>query len=43
MNEDSFRLSAAKHLLFLVEDKQKQIPRCARDDIFEAFFISLLG
>jgi hypothetical protein len=29
-------LGAAKHLLFLVENKQKQIPRCARDDIIEA-------
>jgi hypothetical protein len=35
-------LSAAKHLLFLVENKQKQIPRSARDDIVGAFFISLL-
>ena len=35
-------LSEAKHLLFLLEDKQKQIPRCARDDIVEAFFGSLL-
>jgi hypothetical protein len=32
-----------KHLLFLVQDKQKQIPRFARDDIVGAFFISLLG
>jgi hypothetical protein len=36
-------LSAAKHLLFLVENKQKQIPRCARDDIFGTVFISLLA
>jgi hypothetical protein len=34
-------LSAAKHLLFLVENKQKQIPRSARDDA-GALFISLL-
>ena len=27
------RPSAAKHLLFLVENKQKRIPRSARDDI----------
>jgi hypothetical protein len=26
-------MSAAKHLLFLIEDTQKQIPRSARDDI----------
>jgi hypothetical protein len=36
-------LSAAKHLLFLVENKQKQIPRFARDDIVGASFISLSG
>ena len=36
-------LSVAKHLLFLIENKQKQIPRSARDDIDEAFFISLLS
>jgi hypothetical protein len=35
-------LSAAKHLLFLVENKQKQIPRCARDDMVGTFFISLV-
>ena len=34
-------LSTAKHLLFLVENKQKQIPRFARDDIVEGFFSSL--
>jgi hypothetical protein len=27
-----------KHLLFLVENKQKQIPRFARDDMVGAFF-----
>ncbi len=31
-------LSVAKHLLFLVKSKQKQIPRSARDDIVAAFF-----
>jgi len=35
-------LSAAKHLLFLTESKQKQIPRSARDDMVGAFFIRLL-
>jgi hypothetical protein len=34
-------LSAAKHLLFLVENKQKQIPRSARDDAVGAAFITL--
>jgi len=33
-------LSGTKHLLFLVENKQKQIPRSTRDDTVEAFFIS---
>ena len=37
------RVNFAKHLLFLVENKQKQIPRSARDDIVGAFFISLQG
>ena len=37
------RRSAAKHLLFLVENKQKQIPRSARDDMVAAFFIRLLN
>jgi hypothetical protein len=39
-----FRGSAARHLLFLVENKQKQIPlpqRRDRDDVAGAFFISL--
>jgi hypothetical protein len=31
------------HLLFLVENEQKQIPRSAWDNIVGAFFISLLG
>jgi hypothetical protein len=35
-------LSVAKHLLFLVENKQKQIPRFARDDNRRGLFISLL-
>jgi len=35
-------LSVTKHLLFLIENKQKQIPRSARDDIVEAFFSNLL-
>jgi hypothetical protein len=30
-------LSAAKHLLFLVENREKQIPRFARDDIVGPF------
>jgi hypothetical protein len=34
-------LSGAKHLLFLVENKEKQIPRFARDDMVGAFFSSL--
>ena len=29
-----------KHLLFFIEDKQKQIPRFARDDIVGGFFSS---
>jgi hypothetical protein len=39
-------LSVAKHLLFLIENKQKQLPLPPlrdRDDIDEAFFISLLA
>jgi hypothetical protein len=35
-------LSAAKHLLFLVESKQKQIPRFARDDMIGGSFSGLL-
>jgi len=35
-------LSAAKHLLFLIENKQKQILRCAQDDMLGVFFSSLL-
>jgi hypothetical protein len=35
-------LSVAKHLLFLVGNEQKQIPRFARDDIVAPFFITLL-
>ena len=31
-------LSAAKDLLFLVGNKQKQIPRSARDDMVGALF-----
>jgi hypothetical protein len=31
-------LSVAKHLLFLVEGKQKQIPRSARDDTRRGLF-----
>jgi hypothetical protein len=31
-------LSVAKHLLFLLENKQKQILRSAQDDMVEAFF-----
>jgi hypothetical protein len=40
MKQVPVMLSAAKHLLFLVEKKQ-QIPRFARDDNVGAFFISL--
>jgi len=36
-------LSAAKHLLFDIENKEKQIPRSARDDIAGGFFDNLLG
>ena len=37
--------SAAKHLLFLVENEQRQIPSRTRDrdDIWDAFFIRLLS
>jgi hypothetical protein len=36
-------LSEAKHLLFLIENKQKQIlSLCAQDDMIGVFFISLL-
>ena len=36
-------LRAAKHLLFLIENKQKQILRSAQDDMLGGFFSSLLG
>jgi len=36
-------LSAAKHLVFLIENKQKQILRSAQDDMLGGFFSSLLG
>jgi hypothetical protein len=35
-------LGAAKHLLFLIENKQKQILRSAQDDGGGGFFSSLL-
>jgi hypothetical protein len=35
-------LSAAKHLLFLIENKQKQILRSAQDDMLGGFFSSVL-
>jgi len=35
-------LSEAKHLLFLIENKQKQILRFAQDDILGDFFGSRL-
>src|SRR5215831_8197839 len=35
-------LGAAKHLLFVIENKQEQIPRFARDDIVRRLFSSLL-
>jgi hypothetical protein len=41
MKNVSVMLSAAKHLLFLVENKQKQIPRFARDDNAGGLFIGL--
>jgi hypothetical protein len=34
-------LSAAKHLFFLIENKQKQILRSAQDDTAGGFFRSL--
>jgi hypothetical protein len=36
-------LSAAKHLLYLLESKQKQILRFAQNDVLRAFFSILLG
>jgi len=36
-------LSEAKHLLFLIGNKQKQILRYAQDDIVGGFFSILLG
>jgi hypothetical protein len=36
-------LSAAKHLFFLIENKQKQILRFAQDDTAGGFFRRLLG
>jgi len=35
--------SVARHLLFLGENEQKEIPRCARDDTVEVFSVSLMG
>jgi hypothetical protein len=35
-------LSAAKHLLFLIGNKQKQILRSAQDDVGGGFFSSHL-
>jgi hypothetical protein len=35
-------LSAAKHLLYLLESKQKQILRFAQNDVLRAFFSILL-
>jgi hypothetical protein len=40
-DEKGYLSCAAKHLLFLVENKQKQTPRSARDDIVGALSISL--
>ena len=37
------RSEARRGGLFLVENKRKQIPRFARDDMVGVFFISLLG
>ena len=36
-------LSAAKHPLFLIENKQKQILRFAQNDRLEEFFSNLLN
>ena len=38
-------LSGAKHLLYLIENKQKQIlrPPTAQDDMVGGFFINLLA
>ena len=36
-------LSVAKHLLFLIENKQKQILRSTGDDIVGALFSRALG
>ena len=36
-------LRAAKHLLFLIENKQKQILRSAQDDMLGGIFSSLLA
>jgi len=35
--------SVARHLLFLGENEQRQIPRFARDDTVDVFFISVLA
>jgi hypothetical protein len=39
---EELRVNSAKHLLFLIANKQKQIPRAARDDIVGPSFIGLL-
>ena len=36
-------LSVERHLLFLFENEQKQIPPFARDDVVDVFFISLVN
>jgi hypothetical protein len=43
MNKGSVMLSAAKHLLFLVETNKADPSLSARDDIVAALFFSLIG
>ncbi len=39
----ALRVNSAKHLQYLVGDKQMQILRCAQNDMVGGFLISLLG
>jgi hypothetical protein len=43
LKKDPVMLSAAKHLLYLIENKQKQILRFAQNDVFRTFFSILLA
>ena len=43
MKKGACHAERSEHLLFLVENKQKRIPRSARDDMVAAFFIRLLN